>query len=122
MDSRVFVVEACSDGTHLEILSEKLFKEHGRAFWLPMKATVVQQATIREYALDLCSDNIKYDWRSIWRFFFKIPVIIDVTKAFCSEVVAACWNKAKLVDWKSAPRPGDIPKLLDRAPTEFELL
>lgn len=123
LKKRVFLVEALNDGLELRLLSERM-KEAGEAFWLPVGMIVEEVLKSREHAMTECAKAVPYDYESLFKNIFG-RVSNDAQKYFCSEFVWLNWiqsgriplDKIKL----SAPRPGDLPGLIDGIPIRIEI-
>ncbi|WAC06570.1 MAG: YiiX/YebB-like N1pC/P60 family cysteine hydrolase [Thermodesulfobacteriota bacterium] len=108
LTDRRFILEANASGIELRILSWRVKKYDGEAWWLPLKK---EYCGAREQIVTWALDQVgtPYDFGSVIKNIFG-RVSADCTRYFCSEFVFLAYRAAGLVEGKTAPRPGDIAK------------
>lgn len=114
LKDRIFLVEALPSGLELRLASKRIEEYNGCAFhFRPDGITDKQRETAACIALDACAKGIKYDFGSLIRNALA-RVNINVRTFFCSEFVWWVWEGIGLVERrKTAPRPGDLPRLVE---------
>jgi len=108
LTDRRFILEANATGIELRILSWRVQKYSGEAWWLPLKE---EYCGTREKIVTWALDQVgtPYDFHSLFKNIFG-RVSADCTRYFCSEYIFLAYRTAGLVQGKTAPRPGDIAK------------
>jgi len=108
LTDRRFILEANASGIELRILSWRIKKYDGEAWWLPLQD---EYLSVREKIVTWALGQVgtPYDFHSVFKNIFG-RVSVDCQKYFCSEYVFLAYQAAGLVQGDTAPRPGDIAK------------
>jgi hypothetical protein len=105
---RIYLLEALDHGIELNLLSERLKKQNGNAWWVPLMPEFDnKRLLLGMYSLRWV--GTPYDYFSIFKQLFN-KVKINAKRFFCSEFANAVDIKAGLPvkKMKYAPRPGEM--------------
>ena len=113
--NRKFIMEALEHGLELNVMSDRLKKYKGKVYWYQLKPEFDKY---RDDIASICllaegrTDEIKYDYLSIFRQLYR-KVSVDIEKnSFCSEFCQWVLQEAKVIEKrKRALRPGEFEKL-----------
>jgi len=119
LQDRVWVVESnfTTKGLVLRLLSDALFEQHGKCFWLPAALTKEQQQNIKEISLTRIASAIKYDTQGIFEKLFDLMLPQRMKRATMHMDKIYCFGEV-YTEWQMA---GFAP-LLNYAPTADDLI
>ena len=107
---RRYILEANAQGIELRLLSKRLERHKGRAYWSPLKAGY---NGYRDRVLGWALDKVgtEYDYGSLFKQFLGY-VSVDGEKYFCSEFYQAAVEYAEILPHQDhAIQPGQFHQL-----------
>lgn len=110
LKDRRFTLEALERGIVLRLLSKRLQKHKGQAWWYKLQPEFEnKRERVAEWAF--LNIGMKYDYGSLFRQAI-MRVSVDAKKFFCSEYVWFALHFADIVPFREiAPQPHEIPEL-----------